>query len=47
MRYRCAHCLRELVVAGDGEPEPCPDHPEGAVEGLDDEAPPPPPPPQD
>jgi hypothetical protein len=30
MRYRCAHCLRELATV-DGEPEACPDHPEGSV----------------
>lgn len=32
--YRCAHCLRPLVVV-DEMPEPCPDHPQGAVERHD------------
>lgn len=32
--WRCAHCLRELPVVN-GEPAPCPDHPDGIVEPVE------------
>lgn len=36
--YRCVHCLRELLIDENGNPEPCPDHPEGPVEIGEGEA---------
>ena len=39
MGYRCAHCLRDLVVDAFGVPQPCPDHPAGQIQ-TDPEPPP-------
>ena len=30
--YRCAHCLKMLPVDETGQPQPCDDHPDGAIE---------------
>lgn len=38
MTYRCVHCLTELPVPeGELVPEPCPAHPDGAVELIPDD----------
>lgn len=30
--YRCVHCYRLLDTDAEGNPVPCPDHPDGAIE---------------